>query len=372
MNVPPAKLIDEFSGKTVLVTGHTGFKGSWLTVWLQRLGARVVGLSVDVPTQPSHFEALDLASQIDDRRLDIRNSADVASTVAQVRPDFVFHLAAQSLVRRSYRSPLETFTTNALGTASVLEALRQSDRPCIAVMITSDKCYDNVEWVWGYRETDRLGGKDPYSGSKGAAELVIRSYFASYFTEAGSPVRIVAARAGNVIGGGDWAEDRIVPDCIRSWADGRAVEVRNPDATRPWQHVLEPLSGYLWLATRLKADSKLNGEAFNFGPTESDNKTVKNVIDALARTWSGSAMHAVMASDCEAAEAGLLRLNCDKAFAQLEWRPTLAFAETIALTGKWYDAYYRASRNAHMLPLTTSQIETYETLARERGLAWAC
>ncbi len=356
----------------MLVTGHTGFKGSWLTVWLKRLGAHVVGLSVDVPTCPSHFEALGLASEIDDRRLDVRNSADVMSAFAQIDPDFVFHLAAQPLVRRSYRAPLETFATNTLGTASVLESLRQAGRSCIAVMITSDKCYDNVEWVWGYRETDRLGGKDPYSGSKGAAELVIRSYFASYFADAGSPVRIAAVRAGNVIGGGDWAEDRIVPDCMRSWADGRAVEIRNPNATRPWQHVLEPLSGYLWLATRLQADRKLNGEAFNFGPIDLNNKTVKDVIDALARTWSGPATHAVAASSADSAEAGLLQLNCDKAFAQLGWRPTLAFAETIAMTGKWYDAYYGGPPNANMLTLTTSQIETYETLAQERGVAWAC
>jgi CDP-glucose 4,6-dehydratase len=372
MTSPPAKLVEAFSGKTALVTGHTGFKGSWLSVWLQRLGARVVGLSVDVPTRPSHFEALGLASAIVDRRLDVRNAADVASVIAQVRPDFLFHLAAQPLVRRSYRSPFETFATNTLGTASVLEALRQSGTPCVAVMITSDKCYDNVEWVWGYRETDRLGGKDPYSGSKGAAELVIRSYFASYFADATSAVRIASVRAGNVIGGGDWAEDRIVPDCVRSWADGRAVEVRNPDATRPWQHVLEPLSGYLWLATRLKADRKLNGEAFNFGPNDSEKKTVKDVIDALAHTWSGKAAHTAVPSGSDAAEAGLLQLNCDKAFARLGWHPTLAFAETMAMTGKWYDAYYSAPQSASVAALTTSQIETYETLARERGLAWAC
>ena len=317
MTSPPVKLVKAFSGKTVLVTGHTGFKGSWLTVWLQRVGARVVGLSVDVPTQPSHFETLGLASAIDDRRLDVRDAAAVTSAFADVKPDFVFHLAAQALVRRSYRSPLETFATNTLGTATVLEALRQSGRPCTAVMITSDKCYDNVEWVWGYRETDRLGGKDPYSGSKGAAELVIRSYFASYFADASSPVRIVSVRAGNVIGGGDWAEDRLVPDCIRSWADGRAVEIRSPDATRPWQHVLEPLSGYLWLATRLKDDGKFNGEAFNFGPAASDSKSVEDVIASLADTWSGQAVHAVVPSASNAAEAGLLQLNCDKALARL-------------------------------------------------------
>jgi CDP-glucose 4,6-dehydratase len=372
MKTPPAKFVEAFSGKTVLVTGHTGFKGSWLTVWLRRLGARVVGLSIDVPTQPSHFEVLGIASEIDDRRIDVRISADVLAAFAQVEPDFVFHLAAQPLVRRSYRLPLETFATNAMGTASVLEGLRQLRRPCAAIMITSDKCYDNVEWVWGYRETDRLGGKDPYSGSKGAAELVIRSYFASYFAAPDSPIRVVSVRAGNVIGGGDWAEDRIVPDSIRSWADGRAVEVRNPNATRPWQHVLEPLSGYVWLATKLKTDRQLNGEAFNFGPNDSANRTVTDVINSLSQTWSGKTARAVMSPDANSAEAGFLQLNCDKALAQLAWRPTLAFDETIAMTGQWYDAYHSARQDADMRSLTVSQIETYETLARERGLAWAC
>lgn len=372
MNALPANFVEAFSGKTVLVTGHTGFKGSWLVAWLRRLGARVVGLSVDVPTSPSHFEVLGLAGEIDDRRVDVRHAANVTAAFTEVKPAFVFHLAAQPLVRRAYRLPLETFKTNTLGTAIVLEALRQLDQPCTAVMITSDKCYDNVEWVWGYRETDRLGGKDPYSGSKGAAELVIRSYFASYFAAAESPVGVAVARAGNVIGGGDWAEDRIVPDCIRSWADGRTVEVRNPNATRPWQHVLEPLSGYLWLAVRLHNDRRLNGEAFNFGPSSSANHTVKDVIDALARTWSGPAAHAAVAADSNSTEAGLLKLNCDKAFAHLAWRPTLAFAEMIEMTGKWYDAYYGAARRSNMLPLTTAQIETYEILARSRGVAWAC
>jgi CDP-glucose 4,6-dehydratase len=372
MNAPPTRFVEAFFEKTVLVTGHTGFKGSWLIAWLRRLGARVVGLSVDIPTNPSHFEVLGLAGEIGDRRLDIRHAADVTAAFAETKPDFVFHLAAQSLVRRAYRSPLETFETNILGTANVLEALRQMDRLCTAVMITSDKCYDNVEWVWGYRETDRLGGKDPYSGSKGAAELVIRSYFASYFSAADSPVRVAVGRAGNVIGGGDWADDRIVPDCIRSWAEGRTVEIRNPNATRPWQHVLEPLSGYLWLAVRLHNDRKLNGEAFNFGPSSSDNHTVRDVIDALARTWSGTATHAAVAADSNSAEAGLLKLNCDKAFEQLGWRSTLAFAETIDMTGKWYDTYYGSVQRSNMLPVTAGQIEAYEALARERGLAWAC
>jgi len=369
MPAQPQPLTKCFSGKSVLVTGHTGFKGSWLTAWLQKLGARVTGLSIDVPTKPSHFGELGLAKTIDDRRLDIRHAAGVREAIVSSRPDFVFHLAAQSLVRRSYRSPLETFETNAMGTASLLEALRVAGHQCAVVLITSDKCYDNVEWDWGYRETDRLGGKDPYSGSKGAAELVIRSYVSSFFSAPDSPVRIAIGRAGNVVGGGDWAEDRIVPDCIRAWAADEPVSVRNPRATRPWQHVLEPLSGYLWLAAMLRSDAGLNGEAFNFGPSALDNHTVQNVIEALKGTWSGTATIEQRDSGGQAAEAGLLKLNCDKAFARLGWRATLDFRETMTLTGEWYDRYY--AKAGDVLSLTTGQIEAYETLARERMLPWA-
>jgi CDP-glucose 4,6-dehydratase len=366
------KFTEAFSGKTVLVTGHTGFKGSWLTAWLLRLGAKVVGMSIDIPTDVSHFEEIGLAKHMDDRRADIREAKAVSNLVNEVKPDIVFHLAAQSLVRRSYRSPLETFETNAIGTANVLEALRLLQRPCTAVLITSDKCYDNVEWKWGYRETDRLGGKDPYSGSKGAAELVIRSYCASYFDAPDSPVRIAVGRAGNVVGGGDWAEDRIVPDCVRAWHEGRAVEIRNPQATRPWQHVLEPLSGYLWLAALLQRRPELNGEAFNFGPSFFQDHSVGDMIGALSKTWSGEARHQVIPSPDGGAEAGLLKLNCDKAFAELSWRPALDFEEMIALTGAWYDFYYQKGRRENALSLTHSQIDLYQEHARNRAIAWAC
>jgi CDP-glucose 4,6-dehydratase len=365
---PPLKLAAAFAGKTVMVLGHTGFKGSWLVAWLNRLGARVVGVAIDLPTQPSHFEALGIAGRIDDRRLDIRDGKQLAQLVAEECPDFVFHLAAQALVRKSYRSPLETFEVNTLGTANVLEALRLTPHPCVAVMITSDKCYDNVEWLWGYRETDRLGGRDPYSGSKGSAELVIRSYFESYFSSADSPARIAVGRAGNVIGGGDWAEDRIVPDCIRAWAGGSPLEIRNPSATRPWQHVLEPLSGYLWLAACLAADSGLGGEPFNFGPAAAEDRSVRDVIEALSGYWPGSS-YAVNPPPFAVGEAGLLKLNCDKAAARLAWKPTLDFAETIEFTGDWYRNYYREPLMA--ANLTLQQIERYELLGRERGVAWA-
>lgn len=365
---PPAKLAATFAGKTVLVLGHTGFKGSWLVAWLDRLGARVVGAAIDIPTQPSHFEVLGCSGRIDDRRLDIRNGQQIATLVAEIRPHFIFHLAAQALVRRSYRSPLETFEVNTLGTANVLEALRLSAHPCTVVLITSDKCYDNVEWLWGYRETDRLGGKDPYSGSKGAAELVIRSYFASYFSAIESPIRLAVGRAGNVIGGGDWAEDRIVPDCMRAWALETPVEIRNPAATRPWQHVLEPLSGYLWLAACLAADAGLNGEPFNFGPAAAEDRSVRDVIEALATSWPG-ATYTVNPPLGAVSEAGLLKLNCDKAATRLAWKPTLDFAETIRFTGDWYRGYYSAPSMAGAR--TLDQIQLYETLGRDRGMPWA-
>jgi len=235
------KNLATYQSKTVLITGHTGFKGAWLAAWLKNLGAKVVGIALDPPTQLSHFTAAHLADDMVDYQIDIRNQLDLEKAIVSVQPDFVFHLAAQALVRRSYEDPLETWQTNVLGTLHLLEALRKLDKPCAAVIITSDKCYDNVEWVWGYRETDAMGGPDPYSASKGAAELAIRSHIKSYFPKACSKVRIASARAGNVIGGGDWAADRIVPDCVKAWSTDNLVELRNPHSTRPWQHVLEPL-----------------------------------------------------------------------------------------------------------------------------------
>jgi CDP-glucose 4,6-dehydratase len=356
---------DLYRDKTVLVTGHTGFKGSWLTAWLLDLGARVAGISVDVPTEPSHFEAVQLASQIDDYRLDIRDGTKLRDAVAEIKPDVLFHLAAQPLVQHSYRSPLETFETNTLGTANLLEVLRQLNRPCTAVMITSDKCYDNVEWTWGYRESDRLGGKDPYSGSKGAAELVIRSYVKSFFSVAGSPVRVAIGRAGNVIGGGDWAEDRVVPDCVRAWAKREAVEIRSPNATRPWQHVLEPLSGYLTLAAQLHLRPELQGEPFNFGPPAEH--SVLALVEAMQQYWPGAG-HVIQARSGQ--EAGLLKLNCDKALAILRWRATLDFAETVRMTADWYRQFYEQPGRT-MLEVTLQQIEEYVAVARERGLGWA-
>lgn len=357
---------DVFRGRRVLITGHTGFKGSWLCHWLDQLGASVTGLSIDIPTEPAHFEVSGLAGALADHRGDVRDSDALADLVAQARPDFVFHLAAQALVKRSYEDPVGTLSTNVLGTANVLDAVRRADRPCVLVCITSDKCYDNVEWIWGYRETDRLGGADPYSASKGAAELAIRSFVDSYL-RGDSPVRVGVGRAGNVIGGGDWAADRLVPDCMRSWADGRQVEIRRPEATRPWQHVLEPLSGYLLLAQRLHEDAALHGEAFNFGPHGDSINTVRSVLDALSHNFEQASWHDVSAGE-HAPEAGLLKLNCDKALAHLGWRATLDFDETIAMTAHWYRRYY--GEGGDMRGFTREQVHRYTALASERGACW--
>jgi CDP-glucose 4,6-dehydratase len=355
-----------FAGRSVLVTGHTGFKGSWLSLWLQHLGAHVTGLALDPPSTPSHFDATCLAELIDDRRGDIRSLELVRDTVQSVQPDFVFHLAAQPLVRRSYADPVETYQTNVMGTLHVLEALRTLNSPCVAVLITSDKCYDNVEWVWGYRETDRLGGADPYSASKGAAELVIRSHVASYFPSDG-PVRIGVGRAGNVVGGGDWAADRIVPDCVRSWVAGDVVELRNPGATRPWQHVLEPLGGYLRLAGRLHADPALHGEPFNFGPPSDQVRTVRELVEAVAARWPDVRPGVEVTDSTGPHEAGLLQLSCDKARHHLGWSAVLAFDDVARLTAEWYGEYHRCPDDPRSVrAITLRQIAEYEAVL-ERG-----
>jgi CDP-glucose 4,6-dehydratase len=360
-----------YAGKTVLVTGHTGFKGSWLTAWLLKLGARVAGVSIDVPTKPAMFEELGLAKRISNHVADVRDLHRLREILAEERPDFVIHLAAQAIVSRSYSDPVGTMTTNAIGTMNVLEALRLRDHACVAVLITSDKCYDNFEWVWGYRETDALGGKDIYSGSKGAAELIIRSYAASFFAASDPTVRIGVGRAGNVIGGGDWSADRLVADCVRAWSERRTVELRNPRATRPWQHVLEPLSGYLTLGATLAAGPKLHGEAFNFGPRAEQNRTVIDLIGDLAEGWveSDRFRAATVVETAPFHEAGLLKLNCDKALAHLKWEPNLAYEETIRFVRDWYVRYYAGQ--GEMYRYTQEQIEEFEMLARQRHRVWA-
>lgn len=363
---------DAYRGKRVLVTGHTGFKGAWLSEWLLSLGADVTGLALPPPTSPSLFEQLGLVARMRHIEGDIRDLAVVRSAFEAERPDIVFHLAAQPLVRLSYTQPVETFATNVMGTAHVLEAVRMAARPCVVVCITTDKCYENREWVHSYREEDPMGGYDPYSSSKGAAELVIAAYRRSFFSAANAAVRVASVRAGNVIGGGDWAMDRIVPDCIRSLRAGAPIPVRNKIATRPWQHVLEPLSGYLWLGaclyrSQLSAFSSQLASSFNFGPALASNRTVAELVQEVLRHWPGewqdkSDPHAVH-------EAKLLNLATDKAFHFLQWQPVWNFSETIAETVSWYRGAEASEADIHSL--TLRQIGQYTADARTRRIAWA-
>ena len=360
---------NNYAGKRVLVTGHTGFKGSWLILWLLKLGAEVIGVSLNIPTDPAMFQELSLSSRIKHITLDIRKLEELRELIAKERPDFIFHLAAQAIVSMSYSDPVETITTNVIGTMNILEALRQVDWPCVAVLITSDKCYDNVEWVWGYRETDALGGRDIYSGSKGAAEMIIKAYMCSFFSNEHS-VRLGIGRAGNVIGGGDWAKDRLVADCMRAWSESRSVDIRSPEATRPWQHVLEPLSGYLTLGSML-AKQQLHGQAFNFGPRSEQNRTVIELLDSLYRNsgFVTSKCAYQITANIPFHEAGLLKLNCDKALFYLKWEPNLDYNETIQLVSDWYNAYYHEKTN--MYTLTLKQIDSYERVGLERNRIWA-
>lgn len=353
----------KFNGRKVLVTGHTGFKGSWLITWLKLLGANVVGIALDPPSEPSHFESANLKNEIDHHHMDIRDLETVSGLVRNIQPDFVFHLAAQSLVQESYKEPVKTFQTNVMGTLNILEGLRNLDKACSVVLITSDKAYQNQEWDWGYRETDQLGGSDPYSGSKGAAEVLIKSYIHSFFPS-DNPIRIGIARAGNVIGGGDWAADRIVPDCIRSWSAGESVVVRDPDATRPWQHVLEPLSGYIMLASQLGDVEGLHGEPFNFGPLSHETFTVHELVSEIAKVWGSGSMTFGSNSESVGSESKLLKLNCDKALRALRWRPTLNFAETVQFTAYWYRERYEG--RVPVREITQTQLEKYMVLSEER------
>lgn len=357
-----------YEGKKVFITGHTGFKGSWLCSWLLRLGAKVCGFSKDIPTKPSNFDILALEDKIEHIEGDVRNCAQLLNAIQGFGPDIIFHLAAQSLVRRSYDDPVTTFETNALGTMNVLECIRQC--PCIqaGVIITSDKCYRNVEWTWGYRENDTLGGEDPYSASKGCAELIVYSYTKSFFQNG---PRVSSTRAGNVIGGGDWAEDRIVPDAAKAWSQGKTVIIRSPNATRPWQHVLEPLSGYLWLGAKLwEKNSTVVGQAFNFGPSGSINQSVGQLISQMVQKWPGSKWKTDQAEASAQKEATLLKLCCDRALNLLNWKAILSFEEMTAMTVEWYRSYYEQGKD-HMFDLTDRQINEYSSKAGAKGVLWA-
>ena len=358
-----------FKGKSVLVTGHTGFKGSWLSQWLVMQGANVTGYSLYLPSNPCHFSALNLENQINSVEGDILDQKALARVFESAQPEVVFHLAAQPIVSTSIKDPVTNYQTNVIGTLNILEALRSTKSVNAAVIITSDKCYENVEWEFGYRETDKLGGKDPYSASKACAEIVFSSHFRTYLSEILS-LKLSAARAGNVIGGGDWAKDRIVPDSVIAWSEGRKPTIRSPHSTRPWQHVLEPLSGYLSLASaRLQKKEGLNGESFNFGPPSDVNATVEHLLGELQKHWQTPGWD-VEISRLAKKEAGLLKLNCDKALSRLNWRPVLTFEETSKYTADWYREFY-ASEAPDTNLITTSQINSYCMLAKSRGLRWA-
>ena len=359
-----------YNQKTVIVTGHTGFKGSWLTMWLLKLGAKVVGISDCIPTTPSMFEVTELDKDIEHHFCDIRNYENISKIICETKPDFLFHLAAQPIVSLSYTDPLMTISTNVLGTANVLESLRHLNNPCTAVIITSDKCYENVEWEWGYKETDHVGGKDIYSGSKGAAEIIFHSYQQSFFNNENNHIRLATGRAGNVIGGGDWAQDRIVVDCMKNWAEGQSVSLRSPKATRPWQHVLEPLSGYLTLGQQLAQNPDLHGQSFNFGPKSEPARTVVDLLFDLSQKWEFEDTDDayVVTDNVPFHEAGLLKLNCDKALFHLKWEANLYYKECVNLVSDWYVGYYKC--NSNMKSITENQIELYEQLALQRNLTW--
>ena len=329
-----------FSGKNVLVTGNTGFKGTWLTIWLKQLGANVFGYSNTKKTQPSMFEDLEIEKGISQIHGDIGDRESLLKAINNAKPDFIFHLAAQSLVSESYANPLETIRTNSVGTATLLDVMVELQFSGVAVMITSDKCYENDERKAGYRETDRLGGRDPYSASKAGAEIFLSTYIRSFLNDAAKQ-RIGIARAGHVIGGGDWNPNRIVVDCVKAWIDNSEVSLRNPEATRPWQHVLEPLSGYLRLAQSLTINPKIHGEAFNFGPDNSSVYTVREIVDKLGKYWGHDDVsnHVKLAGEKIMHEASLLSLNCEKAAQELFWSPRLNIDECLQLVADWYLQY---------------------------------
>ncbi len=347
---------DAFRGRRVFVTGHTGFKGAWLTLWLKLAGARVTGYALDPPSAPSLFDLANVGDGIDDRRGDILDQPALETAIAESNPEFVFHLAAQSLVRRGFAQPVATFATNVVGTAAVLEACRDAPSLVAFVCVTSDKCYENRDWTWGYRENDRLGGYDPYSSSKACAELVTDAFRRSYFDGLARDVGIATARAGNVIGGGDWGADRLVPDLVRAAAARNPVGIRFPHAIRPWQHVLEPLAGYLTLARRLAEDPRAFSGAWNFGPSPDATRAVAEVVGYFEQQWSPRLRWRVDDAN-HPHEARRLVLDSTKAHAELGWAPRLAIDEALAFTASWYEAYLQG--DTQLRDLTERQIADY-------------
>ncbi|SEM54679.1 CDP-glucose 4,6-dehydratase [Syntrophus gentianae] len=359
-----------YQNKTVLITGHTGFKGSWLALWLKELGANVIGYSLAPPSQPNNFEVTNLREKMTDVRGDIRDLDCLLETFTRYQPELVFHLAAQPIVRCSYNEPKMTFDTNVGGTVNIFEAVRRTSSVKVLVNVTSDKCYENRERVWGYRENDPLGGHDPYSASKACAELVFNAYLKSYFSQSvvhGRTIGAASVRAGNVIGGGDWGVDRLVPDCIRSLSRNRPVFLRNPRSVRPWQHVLEALGGYLLLGACLSQNPEKYSGAWNFGPDDGSHLTVLALTDLLIKFW-GEGVWVDISDSTSPHEAKLLKLNCDKAHAGLNWHNVLTIDECLQMTAQWYQKYYRESQSRDLSALCIEQIRDYMDLAEGRLL----
>lgn len=363
-----------YEGKKILITGHTGFKGSWLSIWLESLGAEVIGYALPAATQPSMFAAAGIAAHITSIEGDVRDVEHLEQVMEKYKPDMVFHLAAQPLVRLSYEFPRLTYETNIMGTVNLLEAVRKSDSVRVCTVITSDKCYENKEWLYAYRENDALGGYDPYSSSKAGTELVVGAYQQSYFNPNDyerHKVALASVRAGNVIGGGDWAADRIVPDAVRALADNQPISVRNPGAVRPWQHVLEPLSGYLWLAALMWEQGARYSSAWNFGPNNIDNLTVGQLIDNIIKYWgSGEWQDASGNNGRQLHEANVLRLDCTKAQSLLGWSPVYGVDEAIQATVEWYKDYYSQPKSGSY-DFTLDQIQAYVDRAQDNELSWA-
>jgi CDP-glucose 4,6-dehydratase len=350
-----------WSGRRVFVTGHTGFKGGWLSLWLTRLGARVSGYSLEPPTTPSFFELARVREGIRSTIADVRDLALLVREMQAAEPEIVFHLAAQPLVRHSYADPIETYAVNVMGTANVLEAVRRTPGVRAVVVITSDKCYENRDWEWGYRENDRLGGHDPYSNSKACAELVTQSFRDSFFTGPnGRRVAVASARAGNVIGGGDWAADRLLPDFVRAITEGRVVRIRRPEAVRPWQHVLDPLRGYLRLAERLLLEGEPWAEAWNFGPEDADARNVRWMVERFRSLWGEGARWEGDAGS-HPHEARMLRLDVSKARHKLGWLPAWNVEQALARTVAWYKGY---AQGGDLRAISLAQIEEHELAAK--------
>lgn len=349
-----------WSGKKVFVTGHTGFKGGWLSMWLQQLGANVTGYALQASTNPSLFEVAQVAKGMTSLIGDIRDGVLFANAMRQAAPDIVIHMAAQPLVRRSYVDPIETYSTNVMGTVHLLESVRQTPSVRAVVNVTTDKCYENKEWVWGYRESEPMGGFDPYSSSKACAELVTAAYRNSFFNENTynqHQVALATARAGNVIGGGDWAEDRLIPDILRAIEVGQSVNIRNPHATRPWQHVLEPLSGYLTLAEKLYTGGPAFSEAFNFGPAEEDAKPVQWIVEQLTQQWGDNATWKRDQAN-HPHEANYLKLDCSKAHSRLNWRPRWDLGMALTAITSWHKTYLLGD---DMRAATEAQIASFQS-----------